>query len=96
MSVAYDDAGAKDGEASKTDVAHRVLLHAHYADISKPAASSAPDRGKQAELGDSGVVAATRKGPDDADLKPLQFFFAPARRSRTETDTTDGADGTLA
>src|SRR5580658_978079 len=34
MSIAYNDAGAKDGEARKTDIAHRVFLHAHYAGIS--------------------------------------------------------------
>jgi hypothetical protein len=32
MSVADNDAGAKDGEASKTDAAHGVFLHAHDAD----------------------------------------------------------------
>ncbi len=41
-------------------------------------------------------MAATRKGTDDADLKSLQFFFAPARRSRTDTHTAHGADRTLA
>ena len=59
---------------------------------SKVAASSV----KQAKLGDSGVVAATRKGTHDAELKPLQFFFAPASRSRTDTHTAHRADGTLA
>jgi hypothetical protein len=29
MSVADNDAGAKDGEAGKTDVAHGVFLHTH-------------------------------------------------------------------
>ena len=38
MSVADNDAGAKDGEAGKTDVAHGVFLHAHYTDIAKLAA----------------------------------------------------------
>ncbi len=96
MSVADNDAGAKYGEAGKTDVTHGVFLHAHYSRITKPAASCASCRGKQAKLGDSGVVAATRKGTDDADLKSLQFFFAPAHRSRTDTHTAYGADGTLA
>src|ERR1035437_3086245 len=41
-------------------------------------------------------MAATRKGTDDADLKSLQFFFAPAHRSRTDTRTAHDADGTLA
>jgi hypothetical protein len=41
-------------------------------------------------------MAATRKGTDDAEFKSFQFFFAPARRSRTDTDTAYGADGTLA
>src|SRR5580692_4336647 len=41
-------------------------------------------------------MAATRKGADDADLKALQFFFAPAPRSGTDTHTAHGADGTLA
>ncbi len=40
-------------------------------------------------------MAATRKGTDDSDLKSLQFFFAPAHRSRTDTHTAHGADGTL-
>ena len=39
---------------------------------------------------------ADRLGTDDAEFKSLQFFFAPARRSRTDTDTTHSADGTLA
>src|ERR1700679_2903809 len=41
-------------------------------------------------------MAATRKGADDAELKSLQFFFAPAHRSKTDTHTAHGADGTLA
>src|SRR5580704_4064755 len=95
MSVADNDAGAKYGEAGKTGVAHGVFLHAHYPRIAKPAASCASCRRKQAKLGDSGVMAATRKGTDDADLKSSQFLFAPAHRSRTDTDTADRADGTL-
>jgi hypothetical protein len=96
MSVAYNDAGAKDGEAGKADVAHSVFLHAHYAGISNPAAGCASCRRKQAKLGDSGVVAATRKGTDDAQFKSFQFFFAPAPRSGTDTHTAHGAGGTLA
>ena len=96
MSVANNDAGAIYGEAEKTDIAHSVFLHAHYSRIAKPAASCASCRGKQAKLRDSGVMAATRKGTDDADLKSLQFFFAPPRRSRTDTHTAHGADGTFA
>jgi hypothetical protein len=46
-------------------------------------------------LYDFGVMAAARKGTDDAELKSLQFFFAPAHRSRTDTHTAHGADGTL-
>src|ERR1700684_3147667 len=41
-------------------------------------------------------MAATRKGTDDANLKSLQFFFAPAHRSRTDTHTAHGANETLA
>jgi hypothetical protein len=41
-------------------------------------------------------MAATRKGTDDADLKSLQLFFAPAHRSRTDTHTAHGTDWTLA
>jgi hypothetical protein len=41
-------------------------------------------------------MASKRKGANDADLKPLQFFFGPAPRSRTDTYTADGTDGTLA
>ena len=96
MSVADNDAGAKYGEAGKTDITHCVFLHAHDPRITNPAASCASCRGKQAKLGDSGVMAATRKGPDDADLKSLQFFFAPARRTSTDPDTAHGADRTLA
>src|ERR1700689_3733032 len=96
MSVADNDAGAKDGEAGKTDVAHGVFLHAHDAGIAKPAAGCASCRRKQTKLGDSGVMAATRKGTDDAEFESLQFFFAPALRSRTDTHTAHGADGTLA
>src|ERR1700722_17019478 len=96
MSVADNDAGAKYGEAGKTDVTHGVFLHAHYSRIAKPAASCAPCRREQAKLGDSGVMAATRKCTDDAQLKSLQFFFAPTHRSRTDTHTAHGADGTLA
>src|SRR5580704_4104888 len=77
MSVADNDAGAKDGEAGKTDVAHGVFLHAHYADIAKPAAGCASCCGKQAKLGDSGLMAAARKGADDAEFESLQFCFAP-------------------
>src|ERR1035438_6141615 len=93
MSVADNDAGAKDGEAGKTDIAHGVFLHAHDSRITYPTARCASCRGKQAELGDSGAMAATRKGADDADLKPFQFFFAPAPRSGTDTHTAHGADG---
>ena len=96
MRVTDNYAWAKDGEADKADITHGVFLHAHDSRITNPAASCAPCRGKQAKLGDSGVMAATRKGADDADLKSLQFFFAPARRSRTDTHTAHGADWTLA
>jgi hypothetical protein len=96
MSVADNDAGTKDGETGKIDIAHGVFLQAHDSRIAKPAASCASCRGKQAKLGDSGVMAATRKGTDDADLKSLQLFFAPACRSRTDTHTTHGADRTFA
>src|SRR5271163_3804158 len=96
MSVADNDTGAKDGEAGKTDVAHGVFLHAHDAGIANPAAGCASYRGKEAELGDSGVMAATCKGADDAEFKSSQFFFAPASRSRTDTHTAHGAGGTLA
>jgi len=96
MSVADDDAGAKYGEAGKTDITESVFLHAHYSHITKPAASCAPYRRQQAKLGDSRVMAATRKGPDNAEFKSFQFLLAPARRSRTDTHTADGADGTLA
>src|SRR5580692_3051603 len=41
MSVADNDAGAKYGEAGKTDVAQGVFLHAHDSRIAKPAASGA-------------------------------------------------------
>ena len=41
-------------------------------------------------------MAATRKCTDDAHLKSLQVFFAPAPRARTDTHTAYGADGTLA
>src|ERR1700761_1727640 len=95
MRVAHNDAGAKYGEAGETDTTHGVFLHAHDSRIAKPAASCASRGGEQAKLSDSGVVAATRKGTDNADLKPLQFFFAPAPRSRTDTDTAHGADGAL-
>ena len=78
MSVADNDAGAKDGQAGKSDAAHGVFFHAHYAYIAKPAAGCASCRRKQTKLGDSGLMAATRKGTNDAELKPLQFFFAPA------------------
>src|SRR5579863_6050628 len=37
MGVPDNDAGTKDGEAGKTDVAHRVFFHAHDAGIAKPA-----------------------------------------------------------
>src|SRR5258708_30551464 len=37
MSVADNDAGAKYGEAGKTDITHGVFPHAHYSHISKPA-----------------------------------------------------------
>src|SRR5260370_42669510 len=96
MSVADNDAGAKYGEAGKTDITRGVFLHAHYSHITKPAASSASCRRKEAKLGDSGVMAATRKGTDDANLKSLKSFFPPAHRSRTDTHTAHGADGTLA
>src|ERR1700761_8123821 len=95
MSVADNDAGAKDGEAGKTDATYGVFLHAHYADIAKPAAGCASYRRKQAKLGDPGVMAATRKGTDDAELKSPQFFFAPAHRSRTSTHTAHPANRTL-
>ncbi len=96
MSVADNNAGAKYREAGKTDVTHGVFLHTHYSHIAKPAAGCASYGRKQAKLGDTGVMAATRKGTDDADFKSLQLFFAPAHRSRTDTHTTHGADGTSA
>src|ERR1700733_4820568 len=96
MSVADNDAGAKYGETGKTDITHDVFLHAHYPRITKPAASCASCRRKQAKLSDSGIMAATRKGTHDAEFKSLQFFFAPAPRSRTDTHTAHGTDGTLA
>ncbi len=95
MSVAYNDAGAKDGEAGKTDIAHGVFLHSHYADISKPAASCASHRRKQAKLLDSGVVAAPRKCTNDAKFKSFQFLFGPARRTRADACAAHGADRTL-
>src|SRR6202011_4088976 len=70
MSVADNDTGAKYGEAAKTDATHGVFLHAHYARITKPAASRASYSRKQAKLGDSGVVAATRKCTDHTEFKP--------------------------
>jgi hypothetical protein len=96
VSVADNDDGAKDGQAGETDIAHSVFFHAHDSRITNPAARCAPCRRKQAKLGDSGVMAATRKGTDDAEFKLLQFFFAPAHRSRTDTHTAHGADGALA
>ena len=62
MRVADNDAGAKDGEAGEADVAHGVFLHAHDADIAKPAAGGASYRRQEAKVGDSGLMAATRKG----------------------------------
>jgi hypothetical protein len=96
MSVAYNDAGAKYGEASETDVTHGVFFHAHYSRIANPAAHRTSRRGKQAKLGDSGVMAATRKGAHDPHLKSFQFFIAPAPRSGTDTHAAHGAGGTLA
>jgi hypothetical protein len=96
MSVANNDAGAKDSEAGKTDFADGVFLHTHYADISKPAAGCASYRRKQAKLRDSGVVAAPRKCTDDAKFKSFQFFFGPACRTRADTCAAHCADGTLA
>ena len=96
MGVADDDAGAKDREASETDAAQVVFLHAHYADIPKPAAGCASYGRKQAKLSDPGVVAATRKGADDADFKSSQLFFAPAYRSGTDAHTAHSANRTLA
>ncbi len=81
---------------SKTYVSHGVFLHAHHSRITKPAASCASCRREQAKLSDTGVMAAARKGADDTDLKSLQFFFAPAHRSRTDTHAAYGADRTLA
>ncbi len=95
MSVADNDARAKYGEAGETDIAHGVFLHAHYSRIAKPAPSCASRSREQAKLGDFGVMTATRKGADDADLKSLQFSFAPVHRSRTDANTAHGADGTL-
>src|SRR5580700_10902014 len=96
MSVADNDARTKDGEASKTDGAYGVFLHAHYPRIANPAPDRASRSRKQAKLGDPGVVAATRKGADNADLKPFQFFLAPSRRSSADSHTAHGADGALA
>src|SRR5262245_49796922 len=79
--------------AGKTGAAHRFFLQAHYAGVAKPAAGCASCRRKQAELSDSGVVAAKCKRPDDAEFKAQQFFFAPAHRSRTYTHTADSANG---
>jgi hypothetical protein len=96
MSVADNDAGAKNGEAGKTDITHGVFLHAHDSRIAKTAAGCASYRRKQAKLGDSGAMAATRKGADNTNLKPLQFLFAPAHGSRTDANAAHGTDETLA
>jgi hypothetical protein len=40
-------------------------------------------------------MAATHKCTDDAEFKSFPFFFAPAHRSRTDTHTAHGANGTL-
>src|SRR5665213_2785257 len=96
MSVAHNNAGAKYRQSREANTAHGIFLHAHHSNITKPAASCAACRGKQAELGDSAVMAASRKRSHDADLKSLQFFFAPACRSGTDTHTAHGADRTSA
>ena len=95
MGVADDDAGAKDREAGESDAAHGIFLHAHYADIAKPAMGRASCGRKQAKLGDSGFMAAPRKGTDDTELESLQFFFAPAHRSLTHSDAAHGTCRTL-
>src|SRR4051794_32528246 len=96
MNVADNDAGTKDGEAGKTDAAHGVFLHPHDANITKPASGGASYRRQQAELGDSGDMAAARKGADDADFETLQVVFTPAHRSGTDTGTAHGASRALA
>src|SRR4030081_1629055 len=78
VGVAHNDASASVLEAGKADVAHGVFLHAHDADIAKPAAGCASCRREQAKLGDSGIMAAAPEGSDDAEFKSSQFFFIPA------------------
>ena len=92
VSIADYDAGAKYSEAGKSNITNGVFFHAHDSHIAKPASSRASYRRKQAKLGNSGIMAAARKGTDNADLKSLQLFFAPTRRSRTDTHTAHGAD----
>src|SRR6266567_5587312 len=41
-------------------------------------------------------MAATSKGTNHAQFKPLQFFFAPVHRSGTDPHTAHGARGTSA
>lgn len=71
MNVPHDDAGAKDGEPSKSNAAHGVLLHAHEAGIAKPAACCASCRGQQTELGDSRLATPARKGAHHAEFQSL-------------------------
>ena len=87
MSVADNDAGAKDGEAGKTDVAYGVFLHADYARIAKAAAGCASYRRKQTKLGDSGVVATTREGTHHTELSSCRSSSSLQRVDPEPTPT---------
>ena len=96
MRVADNNSGTKNSEARKTDAAHGVFFHAHHPGVANPAAGGAAHRGKQAKLRDPGVVAAPRKRAYHADFQPLQFFFAPSRRTSADADAAHRAGRTLA
>ena len=82
--VADDDAGAKDGEAREGDAAHGVFFHAHDARVANEAAGGASDGGEQAELRDSGGVAAAGEGADE----PSSRRFSSSSLQRAEPAPT--------
>ena len=82
MGVADNDAEGDGGRQNRHYARCRYSCpSSHVANSCRSCASIPLKVGK---LGDSASWQ-PRKGTDDTELKSLQFFFAPAHRSRTDT-----------
>jgi hypothetical protein len=94
MSVADNDAGAKYGEAGKTDITHGVFFHARHSNIAKPAASVA----SYAESRQNWAIPASWQPRAKAPTTPTssRCNSSSLKRIDPDTHTSHGAYGTLA